>query len=302
MKFKYLFYLLLPLSFYSCQDTEVEAPTFDVKPTSLQYKLGDSVRFNFTGDPDFLTFYSGEIGKEYQNRDRVELTGGKLELEFETQTLYGRDTDYISLLASTNFSGTYTPEEVTKATWVDISNRFTFATAAPGAVGVRTMSGKVDVTDLLANGQPIYFAYKYVGKASTTTKTSQWLWRLYAFNVTNSFPNGNSTLVSTLATTDWVSVDFANPTSKWIYTSALVYFNPFSTLDASEEWAISKPFNPNKVTPDRGVAIKEFSRRKSSHAYLYSKPGTYKVVFVATNGTIDGQKSMVKELEITVLP
>ncbi len=300
MKAKYLYLFLLLGVLSSCEDNEVEAPNFNVSVIKAEIQVGDSARFSFSGEPDVVTFYSGENGKDYQNRERTELTGGKLQLEFESQALYGRQSDYISLLVSTDFNGNYMSEEVSKATWVDISNRFTFATAAPGTIGTRTMSGQVDLSDLLASGKPIYFAYKYVGGPSLTP--TQWLWRLHAFNLTNSFPNGNSALVSNLSTTGWTSVEFVNPVSKWYFTSALVYFHPNSTKEASEEWAISKALNPNKVSPDRGTAIKEYTLSKEAHSYIYSEPGTYTATFVASNVTIHGQKTVVREVEVTVKP
>ncbi|MBA9078893.1 MULTISPECIES: DUF5017 domain-containing protein [Rufibacter] len=304
MKRNYIFYLLLSLSFYSCQDTEVESPSFDVQPTSLQYKLGDSVRFNFTGDTDFLTFYSGEQGREYQYKDRLELTGGTLFLEFVSRALYASEGD-IKLLVSTNFNGSYDTTSVKNATWTDISNRFTWATPVPGGVGANQESGKANISDLLVSGKPLYLAYQYKAAKPPTSVATQRTWRIFSLSMTNVFPDGTVATVSNLANAAWVNVDFKNPNNKWIYANSYLQLAPNHIATnplATEDWAISKPFNPNKVTPDRGVAIKEFSRRKTSHAYLYSKPGTYKVTFVATNGTIDGQKSMVKELEITILP
>jgi hypothetical protein len=300
MKPRYILPLLLAGSLFSCMDDQVEAPSFEVTTNQVSYAVGDSVAFRLDGDPNVITFYSGETGKEYQNRDRTELTGGKLELEFESQVLYGSQTNNLRLMASNDFSGIYTPEEVSKATWQDISSRFTFATAPSGALGVRTKSGKVDVTGLLAPGKPIFFAFKYVGEKPPGSTPTQRTWRLYTFDLSNSFPNGTSSSVSNLVSTGWTSVDFTNPASKWVYTSTLVYFNPASTLEASEEWAISKALNPNKVSPDQGTPIKEYSLSKPSFKYAYTAPGEYTATFVASNATIYGQKTVVKEVKVLV--
>ncbi|MFC6997267.1 DUF5017 domain-containing protein [Rufibacter roseus] len=300
MKAKYLYLLLLLGILSSCEDQEVEAPNFNVSVVDAEVQIGDSARFSFSGDPDIITFYSGENGNEYKNRERTELTGGKLELEFINQVLYGTQVNNLRLVASTDFSGTYTPEEVAKATWVDISDRFTWSTGS--GLGPIVNSGKKDITDLLVSGKPIYLAFKYVGEKPAGTSPTQRTWRIHAFNVTNSFENGSTAPVATLTTAGWTSVDFLNPASKWVYTSTLVYFNPFSTLEASEEWAISKPLNPNKVSPDRGTPIKEYTLSKPTHSYAYSAPGTYTATFVASNVHINGQKTVVKEVEVTVLP
>ncbi|GGK62440.1 DUF5017 domain-containing protein [Rufibacter glacialis] len=300
MKIKHLYLLLLLSALSSCIDNEVTPPKFDVKVNNEKAKAGDSIRFTFSGDPDIITFYSGEDGNEYKNRERTELTGGKLELEFVTQVLYGTQNNNLRLFASTDFSGIYTSEEVSKASWVDLTDRFTWSTGA--GVGPSVPSGKKDITDLLASGKPIFLAFKYVGQKPTGTTPTQRTWRVHGFDVTNTFQNGTTSNVATLATAGWTSVEFTNPASKWVFTSTLVYFTTGSTLEASEEWAISKPLNPNKVSPDRGTPIKEYTLSKLFHNHVYKEPGTYKATFVASNVTIDGQQSVVKEVDVTVLP
>ena len=40
---------------------------------TVTVKKGSPVTFSFNGDPDFITFFSGEIGHEYKHRNRTEM-------------------------------------------------------------------------------------------------------------------------------------------------------------------------------------------------------------------------------------
>jgi hypothetical protein len=55
----------------SCEREKVSVPSLEVSVTSATYKAGDTVTFNFKGNPDNITFYSGEPGHQYEHRDRT---------------------------------------------------------------------------------------------------------------------------------------------------------------------------------------------------------------------------------------
>jgi hypothetical protein len=86
-----------------------------------------------------------------------------------------------------------------------------------------------------------------------------------------------------------------------------VPFDPASPYNdpVSEHWAVSKGITIDKVDlgPDWSTAIKGLtSPVLSEYRYTYAKAGTYKAVFVASNGNIDQQKKVTKEISITVTP
>jgi len=73
----------------------------------------------------------------------------------------------------------------------------------------------------------------------------------------------------------------------------------------SENWAVSAPIYLDTVDlgPDHAVAIRAITSPKlSAYSYKYSKPGTYKVFFVASNNTIDENKQVIKEIDFTITP
>ena len=64
--------------------------SFDGKTVTV--KKGSPVTFSFDGDPDFISFFSGEIGHEYKHRDRIEMQPEdveKCEINFSILYDYG---------------------------------------------------------------------------------------------------------------------------------------------------------------------------------------------------------------------
>ncbi|MES3017269.1 MAG: DUF5017 domain-containing protein [Bacteroidota bacterium] len=86
-----------------------------------------------------------------------------------------------------------------------------------------------------------------------------------------------------------------------------VPFNPASPFNdpATEHWAVSKAIMIDKVDlgPDWSTGLKGLPNPTiSKHSYTYAKPGNYKAVFIASNNTIDGDKRVVKEINLTITP
>lgn len=300
---KFLSVALLAAALSACQRDEVDFSAAEITTDKVVYNVNDSVRFQFTDDADMITFYSGEKGKEYKHRNRVELEGGDLRLNMETQVLYGTQTDNLKLFVSTDFTGTYTADGVAAANWVDISDRLKWCVAASGAVGVRTVSDYASIKDLLKPGQPIYFGFKYKGGKSTTGAAQQRTWRVYQFNVQNKFSDTEIVPVSNRIGAAWTSVTTV-PSDKgvWIFNNSdMIYYNPESNLLDVERWAISKRFDPNKVAPDNGQSIKKYPDNKmQKFAYAFSKAGEYEVTFVFVNGNYNDVKETVKTVKVIV--
>ena len=64
---------------------------------TITVKSGTPVEFHFKGDPDFLTFYSGEAGKEYKYRERTTVDESEVEtstLKFKLTPQYGNQQTY----------------------------------------------------------------------------------------------------------------------------------------------------------------------------------------------------------------
>ncbi len=297
MKKLYYFITFIIIGFSSCIKEEVEQPTFDVSTTSTTYKVGDTVRFNFKGNADIISFWSGEDGTNYDNKERTLLTGGKVEMSFTSRVEFGRQERNLQVFLSNNFSGIYNAAEIEKATWIDITDRFEYATST-----TVFPSGIKDISDLLLPGKPFYIGFKYVGQAVVGTNTQR-TWTVNALSVTNTFSTNKIIQLMSQATASYLFVDIVNPTNAWGFNGSALIFRPASATTESLDWAITAPIIADRTNPDVGVGIKSFAdNRLSSYEYVYRTPGTYKVVFVVSNATVNGQEKAVKEMMLTINP
>ncbi|EHQ29330.1 DUF5017 domain-containing protein [Mucilaginibacter paludis] len=313
---------------------DVKPVTFDVSSNKLKgaasttFTLTDTVLFKFTGNPDMITFFSGEVGKRYEYAGRTS-AAGMPQLQFSTVRANGAQAGSLSLLVSTDFKGVVantvygslirdtaaTNANIAAATWTDITSRATLSTGATTAVS----SGLIDLSDF-SKGKPVYIAFKYTATAGTIQNK----WTISALSVNNVLADGTTYTIASLngpttAITNYgsntygpgwaVSYDLAKNANKyaWVYTdkTSLVITGATTAAAATagaEVWAVMGPVDLTRVTPDVGLSIKAISARLSSYQYNYAAAGTYNAVFVASNTTPDASNSIVKKNTITVTP
>ncbi|MBO9562450.1 MAG: DUF5017 domain-containing protein [Niastella sp.] len=273
----------------------ISTPVFDVTTASTTYKVGDSIIFKFTGDPQNIVFWSGMPGSVYEYRDRLFTTGNKLLVKFNTYQQFGIRNN-MTVLVSNNFNGTYDTTNVKAATWTDITNRVTLSQGAD-----QVQSGTVDMSEFTDGNKSATIAFRYI----TTTIQSQNRWVIRTFNADNQAPDGTITPMANMTTAGWKAVSFQNPAAVWSITSAqLLLQGSANALD--DDWVLTRSFNPNTAVPDKGVAIKNITTSLTQYAAtgVYTVPGTYKVVFEATNATYvnDKVESTLKEITLTITP
>lgn len=281
-------------------------PDFQVKTTATTFKVGDNVIFSFQGNPGLISFYSGELYREYTYKNGRTIATGPVSLSFISAVTGGTQPNQLSLIASTNFDGNYSDfTRVQAATWVDITNRFVLGTTT-----TFLSSGVKDITDLIVAGKPIYLAYKYATKPQILNGTAR-TWMVQSFSMTSN------TTIGTLPLTDMSNSGFrivqqiqdtsSVPRSSVTATRITLLGNTFSaTNDPQHEvWAISKAINAGQIDlgPDRPVPIKgNADPQLSSYTYKFTKPGVYKVSFVASNTNINESREVIQQLEITITP
>lgn len=285
--------------FSACKKMEVEAPAFDVSLPKTTYKVGDTVRFTLSGDPDFITFYSGEPGLNYEARARTS-EAGTPRLQFTTYQQNVGQTGTLRLMASTAFSGMADSTNVAAATWTDITSRAVLSTGADN-----TSSGNIDLSDFLTAGKPLYLAFRYAGYFHATLK--QPTWTVKSFNVTNTLSDSSVSTITAIGQTGWTAVNMKNASVVWtVPTSGQVAINGTATGSVNtdnDDWVISKPLDLKKVVPDVGVSIKSLNGNKlTTYTYIFKKAGTFKPTFLAFNNNIDAQKEVVKTLSLTITP
>lgn len=297
---KYFIYIMMLTCLLACEEEKVNTPEFSISVERLSYKVNDTVHFNISGRPDFITFYSGEDGNNYDYIRRTEAEGTSF-FSFSSKTTSGsiaKQANTLKLLYSVDFTGVNDAENIRKAEWKDITSR-----AILTAGVVTTPSGNIDISDLRSE-KSIHFAFKYTAEESATLV--QPTWTITNFIVDNYSPDGvKMPLVTNINGGGWVSVgvlDAVNtPAVKWTVSSGGFILNQGAVnADPVEQWVISKRINLSSVLPDKGVPIKTLNSDLETHSHIYTKAGTYKVVFIAKNSNIYGEKEVIKQIVIDV--
>jgi len=301
------------LGFSACEKREVTPLSLDVATSQTTYQVGDTVIFNISGNPEQLMFYSGEIGHNYMYKDRTQAESDLITLEFASSRNYGSDAQQpksLRLLASQTFNGTYAVENIDEGTdWVDITDAFTLSGVRSD--GTYISSGVVNLTQLGSLGfdldisKPVYFAFKYTG----VTGSTQPRWWINKFDIKTTTIDGQVLAVASIGTAGWQQIKVlpASPVS-WTFdkdVNGLVTAAKFqgggAAVLSNQVWLMTQGLVLTTVQPDKGVPIKDVRDRMDTYKYIYTKPGTYKVVFVGANINVYGESRDIKELTIEVV-
>lgn len=311
--------VVLLTSLTACREQfeDVDAVSFDVTTESVVCKVGQPVQFLFQGNPDMITFYSGEMGNEYAYKNQDRIAPSRMGYQFTTQVKAGvgakPNPSAIPLSYSTDFSGEYTMEAVQAATWIDISDRFAWASDHRTPYPT-VFSELADITDLFPDEKtPVYFNYHFYCKGMETDPScrSQWLISSPCFyGITDT----KSVELYDIVDAGWKAVlneeTYANDASHakgitFINTSRLMFSSDYRPAGDREMWFVSGPiFKMDNVNsgPDFGLPIKGIANpAMASYSYAYSEPGEYTVTFVAANVNVYDRKERVVELKVKIV-
>ena len=282
------------LACLSCDKEQVVVtPDFDVTLDKTTYAAGAPVTFNFTGNADIISFYSGVPGNEYKFRDRFR-ADGKPQLQFTSYWQAGTQTNTLQLLVSKDFSGTYDAENLMKATWTDITSRAALSTGADN-----TPSGVVDLSVIQTPDVPVYIAFKY----AATKASAQPTWTIKNIAIDNKLSDGSSVSIANTANLTWGAISVLNSARIWTYSATQLQFvsSPAGS-DDNEDWLVSKPLQLDRMQRSFGINVKgNPTTKQTSYTFPgYSAPGIYTVTFEAINANKWDKKTTVKEFTITV--
>lgn len=283
---------------------DVLEPSFDVTVSSLSYEVNQPITFDFTGNSDIVTFYSGESGSEYQYKDRTQIEGGKPQLQFTSLRRYGAQNgipdNTITLLVSEDFTNVHNATAIENATWVDITDRAKWSYAVHPDM-TYTPSGVVDLSDFDSSNAPIFIAFKYNDVPSSV---SQRAWNIKDLSVDIVLPGDGSLInLANSANMSWGTVNILNPARVWTFnTTEIIIWGGAAGMDENEDWIISKPIFLNRVQPDKGISIKNNpSALLTDYTFPgYGEPGSYNVTFEIINANRWDVKRTLKEFTITV--
>ncbi len=284
------------LCFSACtKENEVNTPSFDVTTDKVTYKLGDTVKFKFSGEADYLSMYTGETGSTYIYKDRIRAEG-KVTLTINANLRNDNGVKTLSLFLLTDLNPKRDSASVVDAPWIDISNRFNIPILTTGS-GVPL--GTADITDLTKPNKPIYFAYKFESLNSVTAVQPRWTITL--MNLFNELSDGTKMTVAAVNQMGWKAISVKNPAYAWITTGGLYTNAPAKNSGDTENWAVSGPLYPDAITRDYPKAIKDIiAVMPLGYDYIYKTKGTYKVYFVALNSRNGISETITKEVDITI--
>ena len=297
--------LLFAIVFQSCENTEeVETPNFTVS-YEMDAKAGEPIEFSIGNAPQFLSFFSGEFGKEYKNRNRTKATGD-FTVSFETSRHYqdgsSRSDGAWRFMYSTDYTGSGIAADVEAATWVNISDRVTFATARTYN---KTFSGIADITDL-STDKPVYMAIRILAEGEKTAGNRQGIFDFFSFDLTLALDETNTLQIADMDSPGFFPVNVAGENSNasfdhWVARANSYRMHGGNAEYTNDDWLITQPLNlSGAVSPDRGEPLKTYSEKLESFTHTYTSPGTYTVTFVGRNETIYGAEETVKEFTIVV--
>ncbi|WP_159452564.1 DUF5017 domain-containing protein [Pedobacter nyackensis] len=292
----YYIWVCAALLLTACDKTELTDPEFDVRVEKAVYKLGDTVKFNFSGYADYLTLYSGETGKKYENRERTRADGTvKLQVNLFLRNVSSQKS--LSLLATNDLNPLRDSADVVDAKWTDITDRLTRLPTANTTSGVD--AGLLDLTDLKHATKPLFLAWKF--KSPNNPTGVQTRWTVTVFTMTNNLPDGTVMALGTVTTFGWKAISVKNKAYAWITTGGLFTNAPAINSGDTENWAVSAPIYPDAILRDYPVSIKDISNvMPLTYQYIYTARGKYKVTFIGSNSRSNDSKTIRKEFEITI--
>ena len=314
----------------SCEDELKESVSLDVTVAAegltrdkdtIIVKKSTPVTFYLTGNPNFISFYSGEVGYEYKNINRTELSVEDIDcnLKFDSFAQYGTIPGAFKVYVSSTF-GTLAKDKDTDVAkinshdWVDISDLCNLPTTS----STTTKASSVSLADYLGN--PLVLAFQYKPLNNTNAQPT---WEIQNLVIENTLKKNGSVTTVPAASMGLTPLDiYADPSIAYLSYDAKIHSSnkgvwDFRNISAAlprirmqssdkgmtlnEDWLISSPLILNSCLPDKGVSIKSTTIALDSYTYQYEETGVYEVSFVATNGNMDHYSRIVKSLPIKVV-
>lgn len=312
MKTKYLtgkLVVLIVLLMIGCKKDAIETPDVSVTVEKSTFKVGEPVVFNLKGNPDFISFYSGEYGNDYAYLGGRTMDIKSFSLAFQTRVRNGNQPNQFSVHISSDFNGKYDIASVRSGNFKDITDLVTLSTVNT----VYAPSGELDLTPMVTDkSKPLYIGFRYVVKAQTAVNGTQRNWDVRDLTLKTLTDIGQTTAIDQL-TAAWTLVEDGSIVEPGRNTvnenTGLITLRGNATAEGklveTEAWAISKAIDLNTVIlgPDKSIPVKSISETiVPVYNYTYTKPGIYKATFEVSNNRVDGKKTILKEIEITIEP
>ena len=301
----YISIFILLITLLSCDDQLNNPVAFSFTATALNStQNGDTlivdksvpVNFAFGGNAEFITFYSGEVGHEYDKRELTQTPLSDIDscyLTFTNKAQFGNIPGTLKVYLSSSFAGMNLVDKKTDSlavlnhSWINLSDSCNLS-----ATNNITNISKVSLKAYAGSKVTLAFRYK------TTDNTAiQPTWQIGNLKIVVRDKKGAVTTLSAndlgfsaldlLATTTPYST--AGGTGIWdlnnVAAASSVMKIVFSGAGQplNDDWLVSTPKLTTTRIPDTGVAVKSIATTVTTYQYTFNTPGVYKVGFHAVN-------------------
>lgn len=315
-----------------CEQGNIYEPLdFSVRLSSENtYVAGEPVVFDFKGNADYITMWSGDTGHEYKYRDRSEVAMEDIlscTLKLSVAQAYGEadvDNRYCDILATDKFPGlSGTDAQADRilvngigpdhADWEELqyenqNNRKSIAS-------VPKVEYTYDITKYAGN---FSFLLHFHHEATQRMRTFAFsnIKVAVQFKGYNPVEYGYSDLgFVPFSTTEEHADDpyihnaggngivkFQGQTGSNSAGQIVIQGFNVGAQKPIDQWVVMNPITLNSISPDTCINIKGVSDDISSYAYVYDKPGTYTATFIAGTGNYRGESGpKLHEVTFTIV-
>lgn len=300
----------------------------------ITVKKGTPVEFLLSGDPDFLTFFSGEVGKKYLYRERETIDPSQIKsstLNFALWFQYGSlDKIEKHIYISDSFTGLYKDnfeadsllvEQFEKdGGWKKLVKDDEFPIKLGGTAADAT-SYSFDMKDYMGKRMSIAICYRGLDNEKAQSKmyieqmritnvlnngqTTNYMAGSFGFTPINMKYKSNFSDQVTMTKDREYGTVTNNTAGIWnlanIGNGGFFLHSSDAGKDLKYSWLVSDMITINSCTPDKGTQIKNVSQRLDSYTYTYNQIGIYNATFLANNANMDHSSTTKRELIINVV-
>ena len=298
---------------------------------TIVVRKGQPVVFNLAGDPDNITFFSGETGQQYIYRDRDQVDPEEIEsstLSFSVWFQYGTakaSANVLKMYISDAFPGlsknNFAADSalVRDYQWNDLVDQ----SLLPQKPGSASAAIKFDVDLKTYLGKRFAIAINYEGHDNSAAQprvnfegmridnvmkdgtTSTLYAGNFGFTPINMQCHLNLKDQTGMKTNREYGTVTNNVSGIWNMVKAGTgTFDIHSSgvgAPLKYSWLVSDLIMANASSPDMGTPIKNITQRLDTYTYIYNKVGTYTATFVATNSNHQQQTRVVREVKVKVI-
>lgn len=343
--YKLITICIASLFFGACSDGLDEAVGLHVKVATnenvsfdgqiITAKKGTPIEFILSGDPDFLTFFSGEAGSKYEYRERETIDPSQIKssmLNFSIWFQYGNPSTTLEkhVYISDEFTGLYKDnfeadsllvEQFEKdGKWKELVPQSAFPTAAVGNADLATPYS-FDMKEYM--GKRIAIAICYRGIDNTVAQSKMYFERMRINNVMTSgqeaeYSAGSFGFTPINMKNKWNLKDQTSMTKDREYGTVTnnvsgiwnltgvgggsFFIHSTNANDPLKySWLVSDLITVNSCSPDQGTKVKGITQRLDKYTYTYNQIGIYNVTFLARNANIDHSSTTTYHMVVNVV-